>query len=242
MPTRTMKTEVKPQQVSPRPFLLYKFDSAGSILKHLGALFLKYKVVLLAALKPLGYWGVGVIALLDSSSIPVPMDLIVAGYVWSDRPHAWLYVLMAAIGSAIGGLLPFFLGRAGGELFLLKRVDRVRYENLRDRFARQEFLALLIPSMLPPPTPWKLFVFGAGVFEMKTLNFMAAVLIGRLVRFSALAFVTVRYGPEMVHVIADLARRHLPILIGAVVIILTVMIGTGIRTIMNKRPIPEQGM
>ena len=82
-------------------------------MKHLAALFLKYKLILLAALKPLGYWGVGLIALLDSSSIPVPMDLIVAGYVWSDRPRAWLYVLMAAIGSAIGGLLPFFLGRAG---------------------------------------------------------------------------------------------------------------------------------
>jgi len=208
-------------------------------LKHLAALFLKYKLILLAALKPLGYWGVGLIALLDSSSIPVPMDLIVAGYVWSDRPRAWLYVLMAAIGSAIGGLLPFFLGRAGGELFLLKRVDRVKYEKLRDRFASQEFLALLIPSMLPPPTPWKMFVFGAGVFEMKTLNFIAAVLLGRLVRFSVLAFVTVRYGPEMVHVIGDVARRHLAVLLGAVGIVLIVLIVAAIRAMKNKRPIQE---
>jgi len=208
-------------------------------LKHLAALFLKYKLILLAALKPLGYWGVGLIALLDSSSIPVPMDLIVAGYVWSDRPRAWLYVLMAAIGSAIGGLLPFFLGRAGGELFLLKRVDRVKYEKLRDRFASQEFLALLIPSMLPPPTPWKMFVFGAGVFEMKTLNFIAAVLLGRLVRFSVLAFVAVRYGPEMVHVIGDVARRHLAVLLGAVGIVLIVLIVAAIRAMKNKRPIQE---
>ena len=54
-------------------------------------------------------------------------------------------------------------------------MDRVRFEQVRDRFERQEFLAMLIPSMLPPPTPWKAFVFGAGVFEMKTLNFMLAV-------------------------------------------------------------------
>jgi membrane protein YqaA with SNARE-associated domain len=204
-------------------------------LKRLAALFLKYKLVLLAALKPLGYWGIGAIALLDSSSIPVPMDLIVAGYAWSDRRRVVLYVLMAAIGSAIGGLLPFFLGRAGGELFLLKRIDRVRYEQLRDRFERQEFLALLIPSMLPPPTPWKLFVFGAGVFEMKTWDFMAAVFLGRLVRFSLLSFLTIRYGPEMVHVLTDVARRHLAVLMLGLAVVLAVLIVTGIGKLRKKQ-------
>src|SRR5580698_10354248 len=135
--------------------------------------------------------------------MPVPMDLIISGYIWADRKHFYLYALMAAAGSTIGGLLPFYLGRAGGELFLLKRIDRVRYEQLRDRFEKQEFLALLIPSMLPPPTPWKLFVFGAGVFEMKTRDFLLAVFAGRLIRFSILSYLTIKYGPEIVHVIID---------------------------------------
>jgi membrane protein YqaA with SNARE-associated domain len=205
-------------------------------LNHLAALFLKYKLLLLAALKPLGYWGIGAIAILDSSSIPVPMDLIVAGYAWSDRRRVVLYVLLASAGSAIGGLLPFFLGRAGGELFLLKRIDRARYEQLRDRFERQEFLALLIPSMLPPPTPWKLFVFGAGVFEMKIRDFMIAVFAGRLIRFSLLAFLTIRYGPEMVHVISEIVRRHLGILMLGLGIALLALVATGIRKGMKKRP------
>ena len=64
---------------------------------------------------------------------------------------------------------------AGGELFLMKRINRARYEQLRDRFGKQEFLAMMIPSILPPPTPWKLFVFAAGVFEMKTVHFMLGV-------------------------------------------------------------------
>jgi membrane protein YqaA with SNARE-associated domain len=206
-------------------------------LKHLAAIFLKYKLVILAALRPLGVWGIGALALMDSSTLPVPMDLIVAGYVWSDRRKAILYVLMAAIGSAIGGLLPFYLGRAGGELFLLKRVDRKRYEQLRDRFERQEFLALLIPSMLPPPTPWKLFVFGAGVFEMKTLNFMAAVFAGRLLRFSALAFLTARYGPEMVHVLSDMVRKHLGVLMLGIAVVLAVIIVAGILKAKKKTPV-----
>ena len=81
----------------------------------------EWKLVILPALFKLGIWGVGAVALLDSSTIPVPMDAILAVYVWNDKGHFWLYCLMAAVGSAIGGLLPYGLGRAGGELFLLKR-------------------------------------------------------------------------------------------------------------------------
>ncbi len=177
-------------------------------LKHLGFLFKKWTLLLLLFLKPFGFWGAGAIAILDSSTIPVPMDFLLGTYMWNDRGHAWVYVLMGAAGSAIGGLLPFLLGRAGGELFLLKRIDRTRYEQLRNRFERQEFLALMVPSMLPPPTPWKLFVFAAGVFEMRTLPFMAAVFLGRLVRFGALAVLTVRYGPQAVSEVGSLMHRH----------------------------------
>ncbi len=207
-------------------------------MKHLGALFLKYKLLLLTALKPLGYWGLGGLSLLDSSSIPFPMEPIVAVYVWNDRRGVALYVLAAAIGSAIGGLLPFFLGRAGGELFLLKRIDRARYEALRDRFERQEFLALLVPSMLPPPTPWKMFAFGAGVFEMKVRDFLLAVFLGRVVRFSVLSFLTIRYGPEIVHVLSEAARRHLAALLAGVGIVLVALAVVVVRMAMRKRAQP----
>jgi membrane protein YqaA with SNARE-associated domain len=146
---------------------------------------------------------------------------------------------MAAVGSSIGGLLPFYLGRAGGELFLLKRVDRARYEQLRDRFERQEFFALFVPSMLPPPTPWKLFVFGAGVFEMKLRDFLAAVFLGRLVRFTAEGLLVLYYGPEIVTVVHDLAKEHLVATLVAVVVILGLLILIAIRKGIGKRRIRE---
>ena len=83
----------------------------------------------------------------------------------------------AAAASTLGSLVPFFIGRAGGEFFLLKRINRERYEKIRDRFERQEFLAIMIPAMLPPPTPLKLFEFSAGVFEMKTDSLSAGDLL-----------------------------------------------------------------
>ena len=164
----------------------------------------EWKLLILPALLKWGIWGIGAIAVLDSSSIPVPMDAILAVYVWNDKPHFWVYCLMAAAGSAIGGLLPYGLGRAGGELFLLKRIDRAKFERLRDRFQRQEFLAVMIPSMMPPPAPWKMFIFASGVFEMRIPVFLLAVFVGRMLRWLALSLLVLKLGPGAV----DLVARH----------------------------------
>lgn len=171
-----------------------------------------WKFAALPALAKLGFWGIGAIALLDSSTIPVPMDAILAVYVWNNKPNFWLYCLMAAIGSAIGGLLPYGLGRAGGELFLLKRVDRARFERMRVRFERQEFLAVMIPSMLPPPAPWKMFVFASGVFEMRILPFMFAVFTGRMVRWLILSMLVLKLGPGAADMVAHHAVRAIAVI------------------------------
>jgi membrane protein YqaA with SNARE-associated domain len=162
----------------------------------------KMNLVLLPFLAKFGIWGIGALALLDSSSIPIPMDAFIALSVWNDKGRFLLYILAAAAGSAIGGLLPYGLGRAGGELFLLKHVNRERYERMRTRFERQEFLAMLIPSMMPPPTPWKAFVFAAGVFEMRVVPFMLAVFCGRMVRWLVLSLLVLKLGPGAVEVVA----------------------------------------
>ena len=165
-----------------------------------------------------GILGIGAVAILDSSTIPVPMDALIAVWVWKDRGHFWAYCMMAAAGSAIGGLLPYVLGRAGGELFLLKRVNRARYERMKLRFEKQEFLAMAIPSALPPPTPWKAFVFAAGVFEMRVAPFMMAVFTGRLVRWLILSLLVIKLGPGAVQVVEHHALKALLIVGGIAVI------------------------
>jgi len=164
-----------------------------------------------------GVFGVGAAALLDSSTIPIPMDALLAVYVWNDKGHFWLYCLLAAAGSAVGGLLPYGLGRAGGELFLLKHVNRNHYERIRARFERQEFLAMMIPSMLPPPTPWKAFVFAAGVFEMRIVPFMLSVFCGRMVRWLVLSLLVLKLGPGAVDLVAHHGLALLAVVIGLAV-------------------------
>jgi membrane protein YqaA with SNARE-associated domain len=177
----------------------------------------KWKL-LLPVLAKFGIWGIGAWALLDSSTIPVPMDAILAVYVWNNKSHFWLYCLLAATGSAIGGLLPYGLGRAGGELFLLKRINREHFEKLRARFERQEFLAMMIPSMLPPPTPWKACVFAAGVFEMRVAPFMLSVFCGRLTRWLILSILVLILGPGAVDMVAHHALPLVAVVCGLAII------------------------
>ena len=190
---------------------------------------------MLLALKPLGVWGVCALAIVDSSSIPMPIDAIVIGYVAADHRKFVVYVLMAALGSAVGGLIPYYVGRAGGELFLLKRVNRERYEKLRDRFEKQEFLAIMIPAMMPPPTPVKLVMFAAGVFEMKTVWFFSAIFVGKFVRFLIWAIITVYYGPAIVQTIGQALHDHLGLVlagVGAIIVVIALFVT---RKIFDRR-------
>jgi membrane protein YqaA with SNARE-associated domain len=199
------------------------------------ALLQKWNVVMLAALKPFGVWGIGALAVIDSAAIPVPIDALLIDYVAHDHKRFLLYCFMAALGSAIGSLLPYYLGRAGGELFLLKRINRQRYEQMRDRFEKQEFLAIMVPAMMPPPMPVKLFEFAAGVFEMKSLWFFTAILLGKFVRFLIWAIITITYGPAILHTITRTLHRHLGYVMGMGGIILVLLLVYVLRKVFDRR-------
>jgi membrane protein YqaA with SNARE-associated domain len=166
-----------------------------------------------AALKPLGSWGVFAIAGIDSAGVPLPgaSDAIVASYVYNDPRKAWLYVLMAALGSALGCCVIYAVGYAGGEMLLQDRMPAGRFNRIRASFERHRFLALAFPAMLPPPFPFKLFVLAAAAFEVTLPHFLLAIILGRLARYGALALLTIQFGPQVVMLTGTLLRRHLAV-------------------------------
>jgi membrane protein YqaA with SNARE-associated domain len=178
-----------------------------------------WEVILLAFLKPLGFWGVGVLSAIDAGSIAIPMDLIIAGYVWGDRSHVWIYPIIGAMGAAVGALVPFYIGRAGGELFLTKRVDPAKYEQMRARFDRHHWFAVMVPAAMPPPFPFKLFAFGAGVFEMRVFPYMGAVLVGRVIHYMITALLVFYYGPEIVNLVLHGAKQHMLLIVLAAAVL-----------------------
>jgi len=201
------------------------------------ALLHKVSTTLLAVMKPLGIWGVGGLAFIDSALIPIPvsMDGVIIGYVATNHSLFFVYCLIAAVASAIGSLVPFYIGRAGGELVLLKRINRERYEKIRDRFERQEFFAIMIPAMLPPPTPLKLFEFAAGVFEMKPITFVLAIFTGKFVQFLICSLLTIWFGPKLVHTMHGMLHRHLSVMIGIAIGALLILLFYITRKIFDRR-------
>jgi membrane protein YqaA with SNARE-associated domain len=183
-------------------------------LRAIKLFFAKYTIFIWALLKPLGVWGVFGIGFIDSAFLGLPLDAIVAGYVYQNSGRAWMYVLMAAAGSALGSSVVYVIGHKGGELLLERRMSRERIERMRDQFERQEFLALAVPAILPPPTPFKLFMLAAAVFQMHYRDFLLAIFLGRTVRFTILALLTIKFGPEIVGVAGSLLRDHLALSLG----------------------------
>ena len=188
-------------------------------MKHLLA---KWTLLILSILSPLGIWGVLGFAFVDAALLGMPLDAIVGGYVYSNPHRFLLYSAMAAVGSALGSVLIYWIGYKGGEVLLVKRIGEARFAKIRAAFDRHEFLALMLPAMLPPPTPFKLFVLSAGVAEMRFSRFLTAIFAGRFLRFVLLSLLVIRFGPEIVgffgHMVHDHARLAIAIVAAAALI------------------------
>jgi membrane protein YqaA with SNARE-associated domain len=157
-------------------------------------------------LGPLGLLGIVIIAFFDSSflSLPEINDIMVVSMTLA-RP-AWmpLYALAAATGSVLGSLTLHTIGKRGGGRLLRAKLEPQRIERLRGLYRRFDVLTVIIPSLLPPPCPFKIFVLGSGVFGMSTIRFIVAVAIGRTTRYMAEGWLALKYGPAAL----DLAREH----------------------------------
>lgn len=177
-------------------------------MKRIGHILARYTAWIWHLLGPLGIWGVFVVAFADSALLGMPVDAVVAAYVYNDRRHFYLYVILASLGSALGSIPLYVIGYLGGEKLLRKRISEERFLRIHGSFERHEFWALMFPAMLPPPTPLKIFVLGAAVFEMRSGHFLAAIFAGRVVRFGVLALLTLRFGPQIIAMMGSMFRRH----------------------------------
>jgi membrane protein YqaA with SNARE-associated domain len=185
-------------------------------LKTIGHILARYTAWIFRLLVPLGIWGPFVVAFADSALLGMPVDAVVAAYVYNDRRHFLWYVILASLGSALGSIPLYILGYLGGEKVLRKRISEARFQKIHASFERHEFWALMFPGMLPPPTPFKVFVLGAAVFEMRFRDFLAAVFAGRFVRFMVLSLLTLWFGPEIVELTGKVFRHHFYWVLGVI--------------------------
>ena len=140
--------------------------------------------------------GIFAIAFLDSSFVSLPQinDILVVLMV--TRNKAWMpyYALMATLGSIAGCYVIYYLAERGGETFLRKRLSSGRIDRALAVYKRYGLLALVVPALLPPPAPFKLFVLAAGLANVRPLAFVTAIGVARGVRYLALGTLAIYYG------------------------------------------------
>jgi membrane protein DedA with SNARE-associated domain len=150
-----------------------------------------------ALLTSLGGLGVLLLAIGDSSffSIPEGNDILIvvlsAGRSWTCMAY---FVCLTVIGSVIGCMLLYSVGRKGGNPILRRRFSQTSIERAERLVEKYGVFTVLIPSILPPPTPFKIFVLSAGVFRLNPWAFFTAVVIGRTIRYSIWGILAVLYG------------------------------------------------
>jgi len=146
----------------------------------------------------LGAPGLFIVGFLDSSflSLPEINDLLVIWMVTQHKSRLVLYAGAATLGSIAGCMVLYYLGRKGGDAFVRRRFSGDRVDRALEVVRRNGVMAVLIPSLLPPPAPFKIFVLLARVAVITAPRFAIAIGIGRGLRYFAEGLLAVRYGDQ----------------------------------------------
>ena len=178
---------------------------------------------------PYGGPGLMVMAICDSSFLSMSgLNDVLLITLSVARPAGMVeFAGLTALGSVIGCAMLYAVGRKGGEAFLRKRFANDRMDRVQHWYDKYGVLVVIVSSVLPPPTPLKLFVLSAGAFGVSWARFLTGIAIGRCIRYFALGFLAVAYGPAAL----DFVKLNF----GRIGIAMAVLIVAGTLTFMLMR-------
>jgi len=170
-------------------------------------------------LRHLGGVGLVLLGLADNSVVPLPgsMDVLTIYLAARHRQLWWYYAFMATIGAVIGGYITYGLARKGGKEAFERKLSSKRAAKVFERFERWGFGAVAVPALLPPPFPIVPFLLAAGAMQYSRKKFIAALALGRGVRFTIVAGLGAIYGRHIVRFFSQYYKPALIILIGLAV-------------------------
>lgn len=182
--------------------------------------------------------GLFLVAMLDSSflSIPEGNDILIVmlstGKSWERMAY---YVGMTTLGSILGCLVLYAVGRKGGSPLLRRRFRAETVEWAERQYERFGILTVVVPSILPPPTPFKVFVLIAGIFELPTWEFIMAVAVGRTIRYSIWGVLAVLYGNAVKEYMQQNLTRVGLVLFCLLLVTLLIIAGVYLRKLRSGR-------
>jgi len=145
-----------------------------------------------------GPQGLLLLAVLDSAGVPVVggVDALLIAIAVDKPSQAYLAAICAIIGSLAGSLILFSVARKGGEVLLQKQIASRQGKRLHSWFERYGLITVFVPALSPLPLPMKIPVFCAGALEVRWSYFISVVVAARAIRYFALAYLGLHYGPQ----------------------------------------------
>lgn len=179
----------------------------------------------------LGAAGLFLVALIDSSVIPLPIpgstDLLLLWLV-AHSGNPWLLALIAIAGSLLGGYTTWQIGHRGGKPALSRYVPAYLLRRTTAWMEHHPIPAVFLPAVLPPPIPLSPFIVAAGALGVPRNRFLAAFGVARCLRYSFLAWLGAVYGRHIVHVWSKTLEQWATPLVSVFVGLLLAGIGFGI--------------
>jgi membrane protein YqaA with SNARE-associated domain len=168
----------------------------------------------------LGAPGLFLVTFLDSSflSFPEVTDILLVIMVAEHESRLLLYAGSAVLGSLAGCLALYYVGKRGGEAIVRSRFSTSRVDKAVALIQRYGVMAVIIPSLLPPPAPFKIFVLLAGVARIPTPRFVLAIGIGRSIRYFTEGLLAVWYGDAALELMRTNGRALALATIGVLVV------------------------
>lgn len=194
----------------------------------------------------LGLFGLFLVSIVDSSFVPLPIpgvtDIMIV-VLAAQHTNWFLLILIAAVGSALGGYFSYQVGQSGGMAFIEKRIPARIFKTVTDWMESHAILSVALPAILPPPMPLSPFVLAAGALKMSRKKFMTTFTISRTLRHGIAAWLGIHYGRHILHLWNRLSAAYaVPVLIAIWTFIL---VGCGIaiwrlyKTSRTLKPHPE---
>lgn len=190
---------------------------------------MKAFVQLLTSWGPLGLFF---LAILDSAGVPLPaaVDALLVATAAVNPASAYLAAGVAVVGSVIGCMILFLIGRKGGQTYLDRVTQTGRAAKFRAWFQTYGLITVFIPALLPIPLPVKVFVLSAGALGVRPLTLLGVVLAARVPRYFGLAWLGSELGD---HTMSWLKAHLLHLFLFA--ILLGLLLGLAVKLIARKR-------
>ncbi len=168
----------------------------------------------------LGGPGLILLGLVDNSPVPLPGSMDVATILLAaHNRNLWIYYsMMATAGAVLGGYLTYRMARKGGKETLEKRFSTRKTARVYAIFERWGLAAVAIPAILPPPFPIVPMLLAAGAMQYPARKFLAALAVGRGIRYTILAYLGAHYGRHIVNFFARYYWQTLSVLIAFAVL------------------------